>query len=185
MPETILHYPTLKTVMMVEDTIRKADVVISKNELKRRLPVKIMHQTLKLILEYLENSGKIMIGPKGISWLQQDNAKLKAMLTKEFKMLNKENIIQKIEENRKKIKSFGVKKLALMGSYASGSSKDKSDIDFLVEFEKGRGLFDDYVHLLQFLRDLFGKKIDLGEKRLLREEIKSNILGGKKIEAKL
>ena len=82
MPETILHYPTLKTVMMVEEVLSKADAVISKNELKRRLPVKIMHQTLKLILEYLENSGKIMIGSKGISWLQHDNPKLKAMLKK-------------------------------------------------------------------------------------------------------
>ncbi len=80
MPETILHFPTLRTVMMVEDTIRKADAVISRNELKRRLPVKIMHQTLNLILEYLENSGKIMIGSKGISWLQQDNPRLRAML---------------------------------------------------------------------------------------------------------
>ena len=82
MAQTILHYPTLRTVMMVEDEIRKADAVISKNELKRRLPVKIMHQTLSLILEYLESSGKIMIGVKGISWLQNDNAKLKAMLKK-------------------------------------------------------------------------------------------------------
>lgn len=82
MPETILHYPTLKTVMMIEDVLSKSDAVISKNELKRRLPVKIMHQTLNLILEYLENSGKIMIGTKGISWLQLDNPKLKAMLKK-------------------------------------------------------------------------------------------------------
>ena len=82
MPETILHYPTLKTVMMVEEALSKADAVISKNELKRRLPVKIMHQTLNLILEYLHNSGKIMIGTKGISWLQQDNPKLRAMLKK-------------------------------------------------------------------------------------------------------
>ena len=80
MPETILHYPTLKTVMMIEAVLSKSDAVISKNELKRRLPVKIMHQTLNLVLEYLENSGKIIIGSKGISWLQQDNPKLKAML---------------------------------------------------------------------------------------------------------
>ena len=82
MPETILHYPTLKTVMMIEDVLSKSDAVISKNELKRRLPVKIMHQTLSLTLEYLESSGKIMIGTKGISWLQQDNPRLKAMLRK-------------------------------------------------------------------------------------------------------
>ena len=86
MPETILHYPTLKTVMMVEEALSKSDAVISKNELKRRLPVKIMHQTLNLILEYLENSNKIMIGTKGISWLQQDNPKLRAMLKKSVKV---------------------------------------------------------------------------------------------------
>lgn len=86
MAQTILHYPTLRTVMMVEDEIRRADAVISKNELKRRLPVKIMHQTLSVILEYLEGSGKIMIGEKGISWLQNDNAKLRAMLKKAVRM---------------------------------------------------------------------------------------------------
>ncbi|MBI2542038.1 hypothetical protein HYV80_04990 [Candidatus Woesearchaeota archaeon] len=86
MPETILHYPTLKTVMMIEDALSKSDAVISKNELKRRLPVKIMHQTLNLILEYLQNSGKIMIGTKGISWLQQDNPKLRAMLKKSVRV---------------------------------------------------------------------------------------------------
>ena len=82
MAETILHYPTLKTVLLVEDVLSKSEAVISRNELKRRLPVKIMHQTLNVILEYLENSNKIYIGKKGISWLQQDNPKLKAMLKK-------------------------------------------------------------------------------------------------------
>ena len=80
MAETILHYPTLKTVLMVEDILSKSDAVISRNELKRRLPVKIMHQTLNVILKYLEKSNKIYIGEKGISWLQQDNVKLKTML---------------------------------------------------------------------------------------------------------
>jgi len=53
----------------------------------------------------------------------------------------------------------------------------------LVEFSKGRGLFDDFVHLLHFLEDIFGKKIDLGEEHLLREELRNNILGGSKVEA--
>lgn len=82
MQETILHYPTLKTVMLVEKVLSRSEAVISKNELKRRLPVKIMHQTLNVILDYLEKSNKILVGTKGISWLQQDNMKLKAMLKK-------------------------------------------------------------------------------------------------------
>ncbi|VVB80966.1 Uncharacterised protein [uncultured archaeon] len=76
----ILHYPNLKTVLQVEKVLQEADAVISKNELKRRLPTQIMHQTLSLILEYLEESGKIMIGEKGISWIQQDNPRLRKLL---------------------------------------------------------------------------------------------------------
>ncbi|MBI4016885.1 MAG: hypothetical protein HY363_04290 [Candidatus Aenigmarchaeota archaeon] len=78
----ILHYPNLKTVLQVEKVLQEADTVISKNELKRRLPVQIMHQTLQVILEYLEESGKIMIGEKGITWIAQDSPRLKTLLEK-------------------------------------------------------------------------------------------------------
>ena len=100
-------------------------------------------------------------------------------------MLTKEEIIEKVELNKEKIRSFGVKKLTLFGSYARGEAKKNSDIDFLVEFKKGRGLFDDYVHLLHLLEDLFKKKIDIGEPHLLRGIFKESIFGGTKIEAKI
>ena len=49
----IKRYPTLKTVMMVEDYIKNhRDIPIKLPELKRKLPKQIMHQTLKVILEY-------------------------------------------------------------------------------------------------------------------------------------
>lgn len=80
--QKVLHFPNLKTVLQVEKVLQEADTVISKNELKRRLPTQIMHQTLNLILEYLEDSGKIMIGSKGITWIQNDNPKLKKLLEK-------------------------------------------------------------------------------------------------------
>ncbi len=100
-------------------------------------------------------------------------------------MLNKEQIISKLEENKETIRAFGVKRLILIGSYAKDIAQEDSDIDLLVEFEKNRGLYDDFIHLSQFLRDLFEKNIDLGEEHLLREEIKSHILNGEKIEAKI
>ena len=78
----ILHYPNLKTVLVVEKILQEADTVISKNELKRRLPTQIMHQTLNVILEYLEKSGKILIGSKGITWIYSDNEKLRSLLSK-------------------------------------------------------------------------------------------------------
>ncbi len=99
--------------------------------------------------------------------------------------MEKETIMKMVEQHPEKIKAFGVKKLTLIGSYAAGKQKKGSDIDFLVEFEEGRGLFDDYVHLLHFLEDLLGSKVDLGEPSLLREELKPYILEGKKGEARI
>lgn len=71
----IHHWPTLKTVLMVEKTLKDADGPVSLEELKRKLRKKIMDQTLRLILAYLEDRGSIIIGPKGISWIENKNSK--------------------------------------------------------------------------------------------------------------
>ena len=78
----ILHYPNLRTVLIVEKILQEADTVITKSELKRRLPTQIMHQTLNVILEYLQESGKIIIGSKGITWVYNESPKLKSLLSK-------------------------------------------------------------------------------------------------------
>ncbi len=100
-------------------------------------------------------------------------------------MLSKDQILTRIEQHKETIKQFGVQKLTLFGSYAQGEAKKNSDIDFLVEFEPGRGLFDDYVGLLHFLETLLGKRVDLGEPALIKEELKPSIFGGIKIEASI
>ncbi|MDD9953731.1 MAG: nucleotidyltransferase domain-containing protein [Candidatus Woesearchaeota archaeon] len=100
-------------------------------------------------------------------------------------MLTHKEIIAKIEENKEKIKSFGVTQLILFGSHATGEATEQSDLDFLVEFKKDRGLFDDYIELLQLLEALFGKKIDLVKTHLVREELREDILGGVQIAAKI
>ena len=93
--------------------------------------------------------------------------------------------MRKLEENKTKIRSLGVTELILFGSYARGEQTSKSDLDFLVEFQKGRGLFDDCFNLLQLLRKMFNKEIDLVKPALIREELKEEILGGMKIEAEV
>jgi hypothetical protein len=78
--ESIGHSPTLNTVLMVEETLKDAGQVITLAELKRRLPKKIMHQTLVTILDYLQMSGKIIIGTKGILWIYADKKELDALI---------------------------------------------------------------------------------------------------------
>ncbi len=80
MEQEIIHYPNLRTVMIVEEIIRKSETVVSKSELKRKLPAQIMHQTLNLILKYLEESGKIYVGKKGITWIYNNNPRLNFLL---------------------------------------------------------------------------------------------------------
>ncbi len=63
------HSPTLNTVLMVEETLKEAKQIISLAELKRKLPRQVMHNTLLAILDYLQISGKIFIGTKGILWV--------------------------------------------------------------------------------------------------------------------
>ena len=60
----VLHYPRLDTVIMVEELIKKAGTYPTKAELRRKLPKKIMYQTLLVILDYLEESNKIHIDRK-------------------------------------------------------------------------------------------------------------------------
>ncbi|MDD5182518.1 MAG: hypothetical protein PHC66_05135 [Candidatus Nanoarchaeia archaeon] len=76
--EKLEHSPTLNTVFMVENVLTNMDEsAITIAELKRRLPKQINHNTLKIILEYLEKSNKILITMKGITWIHNTNQNLK------------------------------------------------------------------------------------------------------------
>jgi hypothetical protein len=79
MNSKVLHYPRLDTVLNVEKVIREADIPLSKNEIDRRLPKKIMRPTLNLILTYLEESGKITFAKQGIIWIYYKDASPKLM----------------------------------------------------------------------------------------------------------
>jgi hypothetical protein len=102
-----------------------------------------------------------------------------------MKKLTKEVILNTIEQNADVVRGLGVKKLILFGSYARDEQNENSDIDFLVEFEMKRGDYKDKLKLLHFLEDTFEKKIDLGQKNMLREDIKPYVIKGAKYEAKL
>jgi len=72
------HSPTLNTVLMVERTLRNMkESVFSIAQLKRKLPKQVNHNTLKVILEYLELSNKIAVSIKGITWIHNTNLNLR------------------------------------------------------------------------------------------------------------
>ncbi|MFA6327860.1 MAG: hypothetical protein WCY41_00245 [Candidatus Micrarchaeia archaeon] len=71
------HAPTLNTVIMVENTLARAkESVITVAALKRALPKQVNHNTLKSILIYLEESNKIAVSMRGITWMHNANARI-------------------------------------------------------------------------------------------------------------
>ena len=81
------HAPTLNTVIMVENTLKKMEgSVMTIAELKRKLPRKVNHNTLKVILEYLEDSNKIAVSLRGITWVHNTNQNLKRAIARGFEL---------------------------------------------------------------------------------------------------
>lgn len=67
---TILHYPRLDTVLMVEQFIRAHSGDYRKRALWERLPRKMMYNTFQTVFDYLLASGKIATDSEGrICWI--------------------------------------------------------------------------------------------------------------------
>ena len=76
------HSPTLNTVLMVEHTLENMnESVITIANLKKILPKQINHNTLMIILVYLEKSNKIAATLKGITWIHNTNPRLRKAIS--------------------------------------------------------------------------------------------------------
>lgn len=73
--------------------------------------------------------------------------------------LTQRAIMRTLRERNDALKKLRVKRIGLFGSYARGRQTDKSDLDFLVEFEEPD--YDNFLALADYLERLFGRKVDL------------------------
>jgi hypothetical protein len=90
-------------------------------------------------------------------------------------MIKKDIILGKLDKLLPELKrNYKVKKIGLFGSVVRNEYKISSDIDFLVEFEKGADLFD-LASLGIYLEDEFGSKVDIISKRAVRDDFKNRI----------
>ncbi len=66
----VLRYPTLDTVLMIEEAIENSKGDKTVRQIWLSLPKKVMWQTFMTTLDYLEYSGKILItNNKEIVWI--------------------------------------------------------------------------------------------------------------------
>jgi predicted nucleotidyltransferase len=85
-----------------------------------------------------------------------------------------EEILKKLKAHRRAIKAYGVRSLGLFGSYARGEQRRRSDLDFVVEFE--RKSFDAYMDLKAYLEDLFERRVELVISDRIKPRLRETIL---------
>ena len=76
MQMTVVHYPTLKTVMAIEEVVKKADTAVSRNQIIASLPTRPMRSTLNVALNYLEKRGMVLETKNGFIWTFNPSKKL-------------------------------------------------------------------------------------------------------------
>ena len=70
---------------------------------------------------------------------------------------------------------YGARQIYIFGSVARNEAHPGSDIDFLVELEPGRSLFD-LGGMLYDLRELLGVEVDVVTPKGLRPRIKDEVI---------
>jgi len=91
-------------------------------------------------------------------------------------MLTKNDVTKTMQSNIEEIKKYGVKRIGIFGSFARATHNNKSDIDILVEFEKGEKIFDNYMELKFYLEKILRRKVDLVIKDAVKPRIKQTVL---------
>ncbi|HEC67883.1 MAG TPA: nucleotidyltransferase [Candidatus Desulfofervidus auxilii] len=89
-----------------------------------------------------------------------------------------EQITAMLKAHKEELKQkYGVKEIGIFGSYVRGEQKPLSDVDILVEFEKGTkiGLLK-FINLENYLSEVLGVKVDLVTKSALKPRIGKYIL---------
>ena len=84
--------------------------------------------------------------------------------------MSRETILKLIEANHDRLRSLGVRELALFGSFARGEGRPDSDVDFFVDFDQKS--FDRYMAVKELLEETLGRKVDLGTRASLKPAIR-------------
>ena len=89
------------------------------------------------------------------------------------------NIAELLKERRSEIlrisAKYGARNVRFFGSVTRGEARQDSDVDFLVDLEPGRSLFD-LGGLLMDLQALLACKVDVVTERGLRPRIRDRVL---------
>jgi len=88
----------------------------------------------------------------------------------------KSDLFARIHSNEAIIRSLGVDRLGIFGSFVRDSATDKSDVDFFIHFLPQEKSFKNFMKLAAILEDITGRKIELITPQSLSKHIGPHIL---------
>ncbi len=87
-----------------------------------------------------------------------------------------EEVKNRLAEQRTEIQRlFHVKKIGIFGSFVQDRQTRRSDVDILVEFEKGHKDFFNYMRLKDYLESSLARKVDLVIKEAVKPRLQERI----------
>ena len=95
-----------------------------------------------------------------------------------MKMKDTEEILAYLRTNKEVLRdNFGVIRFGIFGSFVRQTQAISSDVDLVVEFEKGRKNIHTFLGLKRFLEKKFSRKIDMGFEHSLKPIVRQKIRG--------
>lgn len=91
-------------------------------------------------------------------------------------ILNKEIILQTLAAHQQELSAFGVRQIGLFGSFIRNEAREDSDVDLLVDIDKEKKTFNNFMKLAYYLEALLGRKVELVTKQSLSPYIGPHIL---------
>jgi predicted nucleotidyltransferase len=99
-----------------------------------------------------------------------------ALIPRGTSPMNRDDVLAILRAEEPRLRSeFGVKSLALFGSFARNQAHEVSDVDLLVEFHRPVGLFG-LIRLQKYLEERLGCKVDLGTPASLKPRIRERVM---------
>ena len=90
--------------------------------------------------------------------------------------MTKGKLVDKLKAHRDELRRMGVASLALFGSSAREETREGSDVDLLVEFDRAVGVFH-FFKVQHLLEEILGvPKVDLVQRGALHPALRDSIL---------
>jgi len=76
-------------------------------------------------------------------------------------VVNTNDILDLIKTKKDDISKLGITRVGLFGSFSRGEQNSESDIDLLVEFDKNKKNFKNYMNFVRLTESLFGRNVEV------------------------